>query len=189
MAASPLDTILNEIEKALDAEFYYLAVTSALTLPDICAALQDENGNGGGENYKKWCTEWLKKSRLTPKDLWSLRCGLIHNGKLIGHHDGLEYSRVIFSATKCGGLHGIQIAGGHRMDPEAMLRDPREAVRAHGKNPMFLVSSEFCKEIIEAVRAWFAKHGESNIVKWNMSNLLLLRPTGLMPYVNYPVIT
>jgi hypothetical protein len=185
MADSPLDTILKELDQALQAGLCYMAVTSALTLPDICAALAAHDGQTSKEKYIAWCEAWLQNSSLSPKDLYSLRCGVVHNGKLIGHKDKLEYSRVIFSLPGYGAVHNVQIAG----SPAAMfLADPREAVRAQGKNPLFLDSISFCQEIIAAVRAWFAQEGTGTVVRGNMTNVLLLRPNGLTPYVNWPVI-
>jgi hypothetical protein len=40
---------IREIELALQVQLYYLALISALTLPDICAALEAENGETGSD--------------------------------------------------------------------------------------------------------------------------------------------
>lgn len=39
-----MELILKEIERALDAKLYYLALQASLTLPDICGALQSDDG-------------------------------------------------------------------------------------------------------------------------------------------------
>lgn len=39
-----MELILKEIERALDAKLYYLALQASLTLPDICGALQSNDG-------------------------------------------------------------------------------------------------------------------------------------------------
>ena len=44
MRAGPLEPILREIEVALDAGLFYLAIVLAMTLPDICAALEADDG-------------------------------------------------------------------------------------------------------------------------------------------------
>ena len=45
-----MELILKEIERALDAKLYYLALQASLTLPDICGALQSDDGVA--KNYK-----------------------------------------------------------------------------------------------------------------------------------------
>ncbi|EQD56665.1 hypothetical protein B1A_11430, partial [mine drainage metagenome] len=49
-----METILQEIERALDAHLYYLAVAMVLTLPDICAALASADGESSGQRYRDW---------------------------------------------------------------------------------------------------------------------------------------
>ena len=54
-AANPIESLLQEIEKAIKAELYYLALLLTLTLPDICTALEQPNGRTDGKRlYKKW---------------------------------------------------------------------------------------------------------------------------------------
>lgn len=50
----PLELMFLEIERALDAGLFYLAVAMSLTLPDICAALESPNGEASGPKYKAW---------------------------------------------------------------------------------------------------------------------------------------
>ena len=60
---SDMEVITQEIERALDAGLYYLALVCTLTLPDICAALESPTGDTSGksgEKYKKWCATWLE---------------------------------------------------------------------------------------------------------------------------------
>ncbi|MEO8049751.1 MAG: hypothetical protein ABI833_04980 [Acidobacteriota bacterium] len=46
--------ITDEVEKALSAGFYHLAIITALGLPDICAALESDDGETSGAKYKAW---------------------------------------------------------------------------------------------------------------------------------------
>jgi hypothetical protein len=80
---TPLDAILNEIDRALNGGFYYLAIMAAMTLPGICAALKSPDGRSGGREYKAWFDEKLagKWSFLTADDCYSFRCGVIHQGQ------------------------------------------------------------------------------------------------------------
>jgi hypothetical protein len=49
-----MEMILSDIERALTARLYYVAITTALTLPDICAALESPDGTTSGPKYKAW---------------------------------------------------------------------------------------------------------------------------------------
>ena len=46
-----MELILKEIERALDAKLYYLALQASLTLPDICGALQSNDGVAKKHKY------------------------------------------------------------------------------------------------------------------------------------------
>ena len=55
-------------------------------LPDICGALESDNGFASGERYKAWYDAWLGPKyaevgmhySFTADDLWYLRCALAH---------------------------------------------------------------------------------------------------------------
>lgn len=81
-----MDDILNEIDRALAAGLYYLAIAMALTIPDICAALEAENGETNQQKYKAWYESNLayKYTNITAQDCYSLRCGVLHQGRC-GH--------------------------------------------------------------------------------------------------------
>src|SRR4051812_11723889 len=49
-AQSPLEMIYQDIERAIQARLWYLAIAVTLSLPDVCAALECEPG-------KAWVTE------------------------------------------------------------------------------------------------------------------------------------
>ena len=95
--ATPLDFLLGEIRKSLSAHLYYAALTVALTIPEICGALESETGWGGSDKYRAWYENNVQTAyaNLTPKDCYSLRCSILHQGKL--GRPGMEYSRVIFT--------------------------------------------------------------------------------------------
>jgi hypothetical protein len=97
MPEHPMETTLQQIEKAIQAELYYVAIVMALTLPDICAALETENAYSGRDEYKKWYRENLagKFPAMSDADCYSLRCGVVHKGNL--GLKGSEFSRVVFS--------------------------------------------------------------------------------------------
>ena len=97
----PLDTVLQDIQRALDAGSY-LALVVALTLPGICAALEDPSGRyiSGRDSmaYRDWYNAHLRPMYrdLTDVDCYSLRCGTVHQGKF-GDPARMQYTKVLFS--------------------------------------------------------------------------------------------
>jgi hypothetical protein len=81
---SPLFQLLTQINKAAEGGLDLLAVSMAVALPDICAALISDDGRTNRALYKAWCAANLKAdfAHLTPDDLYSMRCGVLHNGRL-----------------------------------------------------------------------------------------------------------
>lgn len=170
-ADTPMDAIIQEVDKALRARLYYLAVMMALALPDICAALESPSGETSGHNaqaYKDWFDANLSSrfKNFTAADCYSMRCGVVHQGRF-GHRN-MQYSRVIFMLPDGRGttFH------------DCVLNDA-----------YFYTVEEFCREIINGVREWFALHQTDPNVIANLPRLVQVHPTGLSPYVlGQPVI-
>ena len=163
-----METILQEIDRALDAGLYYVAVAMVLTLPDICAALESHNGQSSGPKYKAWYNANLatKYPNITDDDCWSLRCGVLHQGRC--GHPGMQYDRILFT------IPNLQNNVFHNnILNEALNLD---AIR-------------FCRDVVTCARQWFDANLNSCNVQANLPNLVQLRPGGLAPYmVGIPLI-
>lgn len=83
MSGSPLYPLLSEINKAATSGMPFLAVAMTVALPDICVSLVSEDGRSDRERYVHWCDANLgpRFSLLTGRDLYSMRCGVLHNGR------------------------------------------------------------------------------------------------------------
>lgn len=55
-----MKAIVYSIIKALESENYFGALFMALTIPDICASIDNPNEKGLGVRYKKWFQDNLK---------------------------------------------------------------------------------------------------------------------------------
>jgi len=164
-----MESILEEIEKALEAELYYLAIAMALTMPDICAALESPNGETKGSKYKAWYNANLARiyPNITDEDCYSLRCGVLHQGRL--GHSNMQYGRILFTLpnpqNNC--FHNNIINDALNLD----------AIR-------------FCSDVIACTRLWYNQKKDDLIIKNNLPNLVQFRPQGLAPYmVGMPLIT
>ncbi len=164
-----MEAILEEIERALEARLYYLAVVMSLTLPDICAALESEDGRTSRSRYTDWYDAHLAAEfpAMSAVDCYSLRCGVVHQGRL-GVAGNQQFGRVIFTLPE---PHGIVIEGG-------IINDALQ-----------LDAVLFCKRVISVVRVWFANVGGDPRVRSNLPNLVQFREHGIAPYiVGMPVI-
>lgn len=84
-----VNKIIEEINKALDNECFVIALMSALTLPDICGAIEYP-GESEGSRYKKWYAKYIGQYEKDGEDdnmpyptantIYDLRCSMVHNG-------------------------------------------------------------------------------------------------------------
>jgi hypothetical protein len=168
-----METILGEIERALSARLYYLAIAVSLTLPEVCAALESDTGHNrsSSEAFKKWYNHYLAHiyTNLTDADAYSLRCGTIHQGKF--GRPGMQYDRVVFTF------------------PEAIFRNHNGLMQWPDISYLSLDAEYFCRDYIAAARQWFRdKQADPNVQK-NLPRLVRLRLDGLPPrIVGLPVI-
>jgi hypothetical protein len=160
--------ITDEVEKALSAGLFYLAILTALSLPDICGALESADGQTSGAKYRAWYDLWMAKlyPEITSVDLYSLRCGVVHQGRL--GHSKMQYARVIFT------IPNAQRNVFHRN----IINDA-----------LNLDAVTFCRDVIKCVSDWYAAKQNDPNVQANLPRLLRLRPNGIAPYmVGMPLI-
>jgi hypothetical protein len=184
-----LTAILREIEKALDAKLYYLAIAVALSVPDICACLEFDPDNptrATMKTYSTWCNTNIgsKFDNLNGDDLFYLRCGILHRGNF--DNGKSKFNRVLFlcpeSVIKAHDAvftvePGVKIGG----------KDAEE-LRLSGKI-LHLDVVRFCNSIMDAARAWSVSKSDDPNVQRNLPNLIRYRPDGLPPFsVGVPTI-
>lgn len=155
-----MHAIVNEIEATLGAGFYYVSIAMALSLPDMCAALESADGQTTGPKYRAWYNTWLaaKFNNITAEDMYRLRCGVVHQGRF--GHPRMQYSRIIFTLPGPNHFH-------NNIFDDALNLDART----------------FCLDILSVVKAWYDAHAADQIVAENSSKLLQYRPNGLLPYM------
>jgi hypothetical protein len=159
-----MDMILNQITGALAAGLHYLAVTAALTLPDICAALESHDGETSKSKYLAWYERWLarKYPMVSGHDMYRLRCGVVHQG-ILGPN-GMQYDRIVFVINVP--MHCC-VSAGNGGSSESALQ---------------LNVSQFCRDVVESVHEWYAAKHDDAVVAKNLPRLLQFRPNGLHPH-------
>jgi hypothetical protein len=182
-----LTAILREIEKALEAKLYYVAIAVALSVPDICACLEcdpDKPIWATQEKYVAWCDKNLRFKNLTGVDLFRIRGGVLHQGHF--DHPKSKFDRVMFigpeSAIKA---HDIVIT----VKPGVTFSGiSAETLRVSG-DLLQLDVRMFCNSILDAARAWGISKANDPHVLRNLPNLVRYRPEGLPPFsVGVPTI-
>ena len=157
---SPLYSLLNEINRAAASGLPLLAVSMTVALPDICVSLASSDGRTDRERYKKWCADNLgpEFGYLTPEDLWSMRCGVLHNGRFGDLKHNVQ--RVIFAL-------------------------PGQPTWQNGSlgDAYFYSAVEFCKNFTDAVFDWFEKNRADPTIQANIPRLMQYRQGGFPPYV------
>lgn len=165
--------LIEQINKAMDSNLYYLALYTALTLPDICAALESNNGKATGDKYKDWFNRYISpkyKGNLTGEECYCIRCSLLHQG--ITQHNRSNYSRILFIEPSVNNNMGLMV---HNNILEDALN---------------IDIKTFCNDIINAVNTWLNDVKGKEPFETNYKRIIKRYPEGLSPYiVGIPIIT
>lgn len=164
---SPLDHLLLQIDAASQNGLHLVAISMAVALPDICVSLASEDGRSDRRRYKDWCAENLTGdafSYISGDDLYSIRCGVLHNGRFGDLKHNVE--RVVFALPG-----GISITN-------CVINDA-----------YVYTVSEFCRNLCRAAARWYEAHKDEQNVKANLPRMMSYHPDGLTPYTQgIPVI-
>ena len=86
-----VNLLVKDIRKALEKELYFVALSAALTLPDICGKAEWPTEQSTRKRYISWYDKEIGKYEKDPYDkddmpylsgevIYSLRCSLLHEG-------------------------------------------------------------------------------------------------------------
>lgn len=169
-APPPIEYVLEDIRRAHEAGLYYVAVAVALSLPDVCAALEDDPHKPSkvGERYIRWFNANAADAfkLLDAESCYRLRCGVLHEAK--SQHRKLKYDRVLFLPPGSP-FSGTEVITSHNMRVD--------------ESALTLGTDHFCFSMIETVLTWYEFNKESPNVIANMPNLVRYRPEGLSPHI------
>jgi len=165
--------LLEQIERGLDQNLYYLALFAALSLPDICGALDSDDGEADRSKYISWFDEYVgdgyksgTQAFLSGDDCYYFRCGILHQGS--SHNPKSGYSRILF------------------VEPGATTNVFHCNIMNDALNIDVRI---FCKDIINGVRVWLGKVEGTTKFSSNMAKFIRRYPRGLSPYIGgIPVI-
>lgn len=141
--------LVSELKQAVENNLWFVAINIALTIPDICSALESENGQTVSKKYIKWVDTYLVhkyNNFITGEDIWKLRCASLHQGKF--NHDNPRFSKILFQIPfngNSGGMHNNILGGTLQLN--AMI---------------------FVNDIINSYEKWLITNKENNFISTNL---------------------
>lgn len=173
--------LLDQIEIAAnDDRLYYLALSGALAIPDMCGALESKDGIATGAHYKTWFDShvaprhvghWDNKPFLTGQDCYNFRCSFLHQGRL--QHTKGGYDRLFFLEPGTSGMTMHM-----------------NAFHMGGNSVLNIDVRQFCLEVVDSARTWLNGVVGTEPYQQNLTSFVTRYPNGFAPYVGgIPVIT
>jgi hypothetical protein len=169
-----IDRYLDSIVKSLECKNWYAALFIALTIPDICGALENPDESSSGR-YVSWYDKYMlpKYSSsmgplrevhvfLSGDDCYALRCSLLHEGT--GNVGKQRISKTLESvhfnepSGKGGMLHCNQY-----------------------KNVLQLQVDIFCDDFVDAARQWLSDVQGDAGIQTRMQLLSRMHPAFYFP--------
>ena len=163
-----MEDIIKEIEIALDNGLYLLALQCCIILPDICAALESENGENNPNKYKNWYNKYIGdklSGNLSADDCYNFRCTIVHQAKAFSNSKkNPSYSRIVFSLPN---------------RQNTMLHDNILG------DVLNLDLVYFCRGMIKIVKAWKLQmeETENDFYQKNCKSMIRFYPNGVSGYV------
>jgi hypothetical protein len=158
--------LLSQIGAATQAGLSFVSLFTALSIPDICAALEAPDGEANGKRYAEWYDRNVATGPANGQDIYYFRCSLLHQGRMANPHS--SFSRIIFiePGATTNVFHNCIVR-------DALLIDVRL----------------FVADIITAAERWLPSVENGEIFKINLVAFVARHPGGIIPYiVGVPVI-
>ena len=98
----------EEMDRCVRQGCYWALLHLSIVLPDICAALESEDGEGKPNKFKNWCKRYLADKFMSPSDWYALRCALLHHGRTTSEEG--RYRSFSLSSPLAGGVRLHKVA-------------------------------------------------------------------------------
>ena len=164
--------LLDQIDAASAAHLYYVALCTALAVPDIAGALQSPTGLANGQNYASWFDSNVGSryvvrgtQSLTGQDCYYFRCSMLHQGTAQLQNSKAGISRILFLEPG-GGLilhNGVMSTGG----VVALCIDV----------------TTFCQDVTDCARTWLNAVQSTALFQQNFAKCVARHPQGLSPFI------
>lgn len=165
--------LLNQVERAVQAKAYYLALFASLTIPDICGAMETDDGAAKKSRYIKWFDKYVApaytisgKPTFCGTTCYKYRCAMLHQGR--AQHEELGFSRILF----------VEPGATNNVFHNNILNDA-----------LNIDVSIFCRDVVDGAKSWLKEAEMTANFQKNYPHFMQRYPNGLAPYiVGVPVI-
>ena len=164
-----MEPYLEAIQKCIEQENWYGALALSLSIPDICAGMNNEPQ--GKSRYITWYNRYMDQKYsdvVSGADCYAFRCSFLHEGSGNTERqptDGRNIDRFIFLPT---GPHLNTISNSVVGDPKY---DNRLIVQLSVK--------DFTHDLTVAARKWLRENKTSAVVSENIDNILKIHTNGV----------
>lgn len=138
-----MEILIDELRKAVENNLYFIAINITLTIPDICSALESENGKTRGTKYIRWVDTYFADKYdgfINGEDIWKIRCSSLHQGKY--DYDNPRFEKIIFQIDRNGSsIHSNIMKNAFHLDVRIFVEDMIDSYhkwREKNKNNSFV---------------------------------------------------
>jgi hypothetical protein len=93
----------GEMGTCRSAGTHWALLHVTVCIPDICSALESDDGEATRARYKAWCEQYLPNPHLAPAERYRMRCKILHQGRAGLDEEGGRYRAFAFSRRSADG--------------------------------------------------------------------------------------
>ncbi len=166
MSEPPLYRYVRDLRLAVDTGALYSALALALTIPDICGAIEYPNESAANTRYREWFKAWcgLHQSQMTAADCWALRCVYLHLAREQFEGDAATFAALERICFTSGTSDGVWVS--RHVEPTS----------AGAKPAVQIPAEDFCRDMAGSALGWFKKRESDARVATGLARLLEIRP-------------
>lgn len=163
-----MEQLFRQIRAAILNQQYYLTLYASLTVPDICASMESQDGQANGSKYIAWFDKYIAPkyivggiNSLNGETCYYYRCSMLHQGR--SQHPKMGYSRILF------------------VEPGATTNVFHNNIMNDTLN---IDVSIFCNDVLDGAEVWLKNASNTVEFKKNYPLFMQRYPTGLPPYIS-----
>ncbi len=172
-----MEVLIEQIRKGLDNHLYLLCLNSALTLPDICGAMQRTNGEASGQSYRDWFKQYVEPNFdfLTAGECYDFRCRMLHQAR----------STPKLSKGKGTAQQNITPTYSHIAfaEPSRASINVRNSRIGNSVGPKIIDVVAFTNAIISGVETWMKEKSGTQPYTSNLAQSIKYRKDGIPPLI------
>src|SRR5688572_6289739 len=90
-------TYWQEMDRCRASKTYWSLLHVTVCIPDICAALEADDGETTKFRYIQWADRYLREPLLSGEELYRMRCKVLHQGRAALDQPGARYTGFSFA--------------------------------------------------------------------------------------------